>query len=78
MFGVVASLVERIVMSEISVLSGICARDVRTFVRTTLLGFRALRKVGAVCVYIIIAIYIIPLGVVTGVVVCRSFNGSLS
>lgn len=56
MFGVVASFVERVVMSEISVLSGICARDVRTFVRTTLLGFRAPRKVGAVCVYIIIAI----------------------
>lgn len=56
MFGVVGSFVDRIVMSEISVLSRICARDVRTFVRMTLLGFCALRKVGAVCVYIIIAI----------------------
>lgn len=49
MIGVVASFVERIVMSEISVLSGVCASYV-------LLGVCALRKVGAVCVYIIIAI----------------------
>ena len=76
MFGVVASLVERIVMSEISVLSGICARDVRTY---DVAGISCSEESGcSVCIYYYSYIYIIPLGVVTGVVVCRSFNGSLS